>query len=175
MSESEREFTIKSYIDFLAEKKLMGSKCKDCGVVYVPVRRLCTSCNNANMEWVEMSGKGKVAAFGGPHWEVGALIFEDKEWIDEKRLSSILDASKKQYRDEKWKWMWVIIGSKSGFDSTTKKFLSKLKIKEIGLMLVDLRRKSIIRGSNLLSKEAAKVIKPSGFEIKDLSLKDIWR
>lgn len=118
---------------------------------------------------------GKVAAFGGPHWEVGALIFEDKGWIDEKRLSSILDASKKQYRDEKWKWMWVIIGSKSGFDSTTKKFLSKLKIKEIGLMLVDLRRKFIIRGSNLLSKEAAKVIKPSGFEIKELSLKDIWR
>ena len=46
MSESERDFTIKSYIDYLAEKKLMGSKCKECGAVYVPVRKLCTSCNN---------------------------------------------------------------------------------------------------------------------------------
>lgn len=76
MSESEREFTIKSYIDFLAEKKLMGSKCKDCGVVYVPVRRLCTSCNNANMEWVEMSGKGKVAAFTSI--TVGTPFFVEK-------------------------------------------------------------------------------------------------
>ena len=63
MSESEREFTIKSYLDYLSEKKLMGSKCKDCGASYVPVRKLCTKCNSVNMEWVEMSGKGKVAAF----------------------------------------------------------------------------------------------------------------
>ena len=63
MSESEREFTIKSYIDYLSEKKLMSSKCKDCGASYVPVRKLCTKCNSVNMEWVEMSGKGKVAAF----------------------------------------------------------------------------------------------------------------
>ncbi len=63
MTESERDFTIKSYLDYLSEKKLMGSKCKDCGVSYVPVRKLCTKCNKANMEWAEMSGKGKVAAF----------------------------------------------------------------------------------------------------------------
>jgi len=63
MSESEREFTIKSYIDYLSEKKLMGSKCKDCGASYVPVRKLCTKCNSVNMEWAEMSGKGKIEAF----------------------------------------------------------------------------------------------------------------
>ncbi|MFX1375931.1 MAG: Zn-ribbon domain-containing OB-fold protein [Promethearchaeota archaeon] len=63
MSESEREFTIKSYIDYISEKKLMGSKCKDCGTSYVPVRKLCTKCNSINMEWLEMSGKGKIAAF----------------------------------------------------------------------------------------------------------------
>ena len=63
MSESEREFTIKSYIDYLSERKLMGSKCKDCGASYVPVRKLCTKCNSVNMEWAEMSGKGKIEAF----------------------------------------------------------------------------------------------------------------
>jgi uncharacterized OB-fold protein len=63
MSESEREFTIKSYIDYLSEKKLMGSKCKDCGASYVPVRKLCSKCNSVNMEWAEMSGKGKIEAF----------------------------------------------------------------------------------------------------------------
>ena len=62
MTESERDFTIKSYIDYLSEEKLMGSKCKDCGASYVPVRKLCTKCNSTNMEWSEMSGKGKIAA-----------------------------------------------------------------------------------------------------------------
>ena len=76
MFESERDFTIKSYIDFLAEKKLMGSKCKDCGETYVPVRKLCTKCNTANMEWVEMSGKGKVAAFTSI--TVGTPFFVEK-------------------------------------------------------------------------------------------------
>jgi len=76
MSESEREFTIKSYIDYLSEKKLMGSKCSDCGASYVPVRKLCTKCNSVNMEWVEMSGKGKIAAFTSI--TVGTPFFVEK-------------------------------------------------------------------------------------------------
>jgi uncharacterized OB-fold protein len=63
MSQSERDFTIKNYLDYIAEKKLMGAKCKDCGEIYVPVRKLCTKCNKANMEWMQMSGKGEIAAF----------------------------------------------------------------------------------------------------------------
>lgn len=63
MSESEKDFTIESYLEFLRSKKLMGSKCKKCGEMYVPVRKLCTKCNSVDMEWVEMSGKGNVAAF----------------------------------------------------------------------------------------------------------------
>ena len=63
MSESEKDFTIESYLEFLRSKKLMGSKCKKCGEIYVPVRRLCTKCNSVDMEWVEISGKGNVAAF----------------------------------------------------------------------------------------------------------------
>jgi hypothetical protein len=62
MSE-EKSFTIESYLQYLRNKKLMGSKCKVCGETYVPVRKLCTKCNNADMEWVEMSGKGNLAAF----------------------------------------------------------------------------------------------------------------
>jgi uncharacterized OB-fold protein len=63
MSQSERDFTIKIYLDYIAEKKLMGAKCKDCGEIYVPVRKLCTKCNKANMEWIQMSGEGEIAAF----------------------------------------------------------------------------------------------------------------
>ena len=76
MSESEREFTIKSYIDYLSEKKLMGSKCKDCGASYVPVRKLCTKCNSINMEWAEMSGRGKIEAFTSI--TVGTPFFVEK-------------------------------------------------------------------------------------------------
>jgi uncharacterized OB-fold protein len=63
MSEEEKEFTIQNYLEYIQNKKLMGSKCKDCGTLYAPVRKLCTKCNSLNMEWVEMSGKGELAAF----------------------------------------------------------------------------------------------------------------
>ena len=82
MSENERDFTIKSYIDFLAEKKLMGSKCKDCGEMYVPVRKLCTKCNKANMKWAEMSGKGQIAAFTSI--TVGTPFFIEKGYNRKK-------------------------------------------------------------------------------------------
>ncbi len=76
MTESERDFTIKSYIDYLSEKKLMGSRCKDCGASYVPVRKLCTKCNSVNMEWAKMSGKGNIAAFTSI--TVGTPFFVEK-------------------------------------------------------------------------------------------------
>ena len=59
----EKEFTIQNYLEFIQNKKLMGTKCKDCGTMYVPVRKLCTACNSLNMEWVALSGKGELAAF----------------------------------------------------------------------------------------------------------------
>jgi len=60
---NEKDFTIESYLEYIRNKKLMGTKCKNCGEMYIPVRKLCTKCNNANMEWVEMSGEGELAAF----------------------------------------------------------------------------------------------------------------
>jgi uncharacterized OB-fold protein len=62
MSEK-KDITIQSYLEFINSKKLMGSKCKKCNEMYVPPRKLCTKCNSTDMEWVEMSGKGKIAAY----------------------------------------------------------------------------------------------------------------
>ncbi len=62
MSE-EKVMTIQSYLEYIANKKLMGSKCKKCGEMNVPPRKLCIKCNTADAEWVEMSGNGKIAAF----------------------------------------------------------------------------------------------------------------
>ena len=52
-----------SYERFLGEEKLMGSRCQKCGVLFVPPRSICIKCYDSEMEWVEMKGKGKLAAF----------------------------------------------------------------------------------------------------------------
>ena len=59
----ERGFSDISYEEFLNEEKLMGSRCKECGAHFVPPRSICERCYSSEMEWVEMSGKGKLAAF----------------------------------------------------------------------------------------------------------------
>ncbi|MFQ5925047.1 MAG: Zn-ribbon domain-containing OB-fold protein [Dehalococcoidia bacterium] len=59
----ERDFTSASFNEFLNEKKLMASKCTKCGALYLPPRPLCIKCFGSEMEWAEMKGKGKLAAF----------------------------------------------------------------------------------------------------------------
>jgi len=59
----ERPFNDISYERFLSEEKLMGSRCQKCGVLFVPPRVICIKCYGTEMEWVEMKGKGKLAAF----------------------------------------------------------------------------------------------------------------
>jgi uncharacterized OB-fold protein len=58
-----RPFNDISYERFLSEDKLMGSKCKKCGVLSVPPRSICIKCHSSEMEWVEMRGEGRLAAF----------------------------------------------------------------------------------------------------------------
>jgi len=58
-----RPFNDISYERFLSEEKLMGSRCLKCGVLSVPPRSVCIRCYGSEMEWVEIEGKGKLAAF----------------------------------------------------------------------------------------------------------------
>jgi hypothetical protein len=59
----ERPFSDISYEQFLGEEKLMGTRCKKCDARYVPPRAICVGCYSSDMEWVEMTGKGRLAAF----------------------------------------------------------------------------------------------------------------
>ena len=52
-----------SYERFLSEEKLMGSRCRDCGALFVPPRAICIECCSSEMDWVEMKGEGKLAAY----------------------------------------------------------------------------------------------------------------
>ena len=58
-----RPFNDISYERFLSEDKLMGSRCRKCGALSVPPRSICIKCYGTEMEWVEMKGKGRLAAF----------------------------------------------------------------------------------------------------------------
>ncbi len=57
------EFTIKAYSDFLNESKIMGSRCRSCGIVYLPPRPICPECGARNQEWTELGSKGTVQAY----------------------------------------------------------------------------------------------------------------
>ncbi len=52
-----------AFNQFLAKEKLMGSRCQKCGKLFVPPRPICIECGEAEMEWAEVSGKGKLAGF----------------------------------------------------------------------------------------------------------------
>jgi uncharacterized OB-fold protein len=58
-----RPFSDIAYEQFLNEEKLMGSRCKKCGTLFVPPRPLCIRCYGSEMEWAEVKGQGKLRAF----------------------------------------------------------------------------------------------------------------
>jgi uncharacterized OB-fold protein len=56
-------FTAYSFQQFLNQGRLMASRCTDCQNIYLPVRGLCPDCGESNLEWIELEGKGKLAAY----------------------------------------------------------------------------------------------------------------
>ena len=59
----ERPFTAASFAQFLSERKLMAARCMRCGSLWCPPRSICNKCNSDDMEWIELQGKGKLAAY----------------------------------------------------------------------------------------------------------------
>jgi len=56
-------FTIEQFYKFLREGKLMAGKCVKCGKIHLPPRPLCDNCYSQEFEWVNVSGKGKLATY----------------------------------------------------------------------------------------------------------------
>jgi len=80
---SDKLFTAKDFYAFLGEHKLMGSRCKACGAVYAPPRPTCPACLDdgagtaeagAALEWIELSGKGELAAYTVIHIAPTAML-----------------------------------------------------------------------------------------------------
>lgn len=51
------------YFKAAAEGRLVFQKCKHCEAVQFPPRHHCTTCWEADLDWVESSGKGTVETF----------------------------------------------------------------------------------------------------------------
>jgi uncharacterized OB-fold protein len=51
------------FIEYLENSKVMGTRCKDCGMMFFPPRADCHQCLAGNMEWFEVSGKGKLLTY----------------------------------------------------------------------------------------------------------------
>lgn len=58
-----RPFSAASFDQYLAEHNLMAARCTSCGGVFVPPRAICPRCHSEELEWTELSGKGRLAAF----------------------------------------------------------------------------------------------------------------
>jgi len=59
----ERPFNHASFLAYLNEGRLMGSRCMSCGAVYLPPQRLCARCFASQMTWQGFSGEGSLSGF----------------------------------------------------------------------------------------------------------------
>ena len=60
---AEPAFTAGSFYAYLREGRLMAARCSRCGGLHLPPRPLCNRCQSLEMAWVELQGKGKLAAY----------------------------------------------------------------------------------------------------------------
>ncbi|MDP7355034.1 MAG: Zn-ribbon domain-containing OB-fold protein [Desulfobacterales bacterium] len=63
------------FIGHLENGKVMGTRCRDCGLEFFPPRADCFHCFSSHMEWFEVSGTGKLITYS--QLEFGPVGFED--------------------------------------------------------------------------------------------------
>jgi|Deesub1362A_J573_1020465.scaffolds.fasta_scaffold00313_21 hypothetical protein len=51
------------FFEELKKHRFMTTKCNNCGKTFFPPRVICPECLSEDLEWVELSGKGRLYAF----------------------------------------------------------------------------------------------------------------
>jgi len=51
------------FITYLEEGKVMGTRCRTCGMEYFPPRADCYNCVSSDVEWFPVSGTGKLLTY----------------------------------------------------------------------------------------------------------------
>jgi uncharacterized protein len=54
---------INDFIGYLEQGKLMGTRCKKCGMEFFPPRADCYKSLDSDMEWFEVKGTGKLLSY----------------------------------------------------------------------------------------------------------------
>ena len=65
---------INDFVDYLEQEKVMGTKCKSCGLTFFPPRADCYKCLSSNIAWFEITGTGKLLSYS--KLEYGPVGFE---------------------------------------------------------------------------------------------------
>jgi uncharacterized OB-fold protein len=64
------------FVEYLEQGKFMTTKCKLCGKKYYPPRMDCADCLSSDIEWFEVSEKGKLLTYSVINY--GPLGFEEE-------------------------------------------------------------------------------------------------
>lgn len=54
---------INDFVDYAADGKVMGTRCRECGLTFFPPRSDCYQCLPGEMDWFEVSGAGKLITY----------------------------------------------------------------------------------------------------------------
>jgi uncharacterized OB-fold protein len=54
---------VNDFIGHLQDGNVMATRCNGCGKTFFPPRADCYTCLTSEMEWVEVSGKGKLVTY----------------------------------------------------------------------------------------------------------------
>lgn len=56
-------FIINQYFDELKNKKVIGTKCTQCGKIHLPMRAVCDQCQSQSLVKTELGGEATLEAF----------------------------------------------------------------------------------------------------------------
>ena len=69
-----KDFSKRAFQEHLNAKKLMGTRCKGCGALFLPPRPMCTECFRDQMAWEAVNGAGVLTAYTTIHIAPTAMI-----------------------------------------------------------------------------------------------------
>ena len=62
-----RDTRVRGFAEGLEQGKLLGSRCKTCGLVQYPPRSDCPQCRSSEFEWMEITGQGRLLTYTSIH------------------------------------------------------------------------------------------------------------
>jgi len=68
-------------------KRIMGTKCQQCGRILVPPRIFCEECFVEDMEWVQVEPKGTLVTFGESYFSTDGKKLNDPWMLGIVRLN----------------------------------------------------------------------------------------